>query len=129
MLHPTSPEPVNVITWTRSSSTSTSPISDAGPTITFSHPGGSPASVSSSASKNAESGVCPAGLSTTGQPAARAGAILWATRFSGKLNGLIAPTMPRGFRSVNASLPSPAWEASIGTISPVSFRASTAENV
>ena len=42
MLQPTSPEPVNVISLTRSSSTSTSPISDAGPTTTFSQPGGQP---------------------------------------------------------------------------------------
>ena len=54
---PTSPEPVNVIARTRSSSTRTSPISEAGPTRTLSQPGGSPASVSSSASSSADSGV------------------------------------------------------------------------
>src|SRR5204863_3200471 len=43
-----------------------------------------------------------AGLSTTAQPAASAGASLWATRLSGKLKGLIAPTMPTGCRSVKA---------------------------
>ena len=123
---PTSLDPVNVIARTRSSSTSTSPISDAGPTSTFSQPGGRPASVSSSASRSAENGVCDAGFSTTAQPAASAGAILWATRLSGKLNGEIAPTTPIGRRSVKASFPSPACEASIGTISPASFRASTA---
>ena len=123
---PTSPEPVKLIARTRSSSTRTSPISDAGPTRTFSQPGGSPASVSSSASSNAENGVCDAGLSTTAQPAARAGAILCATRLSGKLKGEIAPTIPIGCRRVNASFPAPACEASIGTVSPVSLRASTA---
>ena len=50
-------------------------------------------------------GVCEAGFSTTAQPAASAGAILWATRLSGKLNGEIAPTTPIGWRSVKASLP------------------------
>ena len=120
---------MNVITFTRSSSTRTSPISDEGPTTTFSHPGGRPASSSSSARSSAESGVWAAGLRTTAQPAASDGAILWATRLSGKLNGLIAPTTPSGRRSVNASLPSPACDASIGTIAPASFRASTAENV
>ena len=65
-------------------------------------------------------------MSTTAQPAASAGAILCATRLSGKLKGEIAPTMPIGCRSVNASLPSPACEASIGTVSPASLRASTA---
>ena len=52
-------EPVNVIAATRSSSTRTSPISADGPTTTFSQPGGSPASCSSSASRSAESGVWP----------------------------------------------------------------------
>ncbi len=70
-----------------------------------------------------------AGLRTTGQPAASAGAILCATRFSGKLNGEIAPTIPIGKRSVKPSFPSPAGEASMGTTSPASFRASTAANV
>ncbi len=115
---PTSPEPVKVIARTRSSSTSTSPISEAGPTTTFSHPGGSSASVSSSASRSAEKGVCDAGFRTTAQPAASAGPILCATRLSGKLNGEIAPTTPIGSRSVNASLPVPACDASIGTSSP-----------
>src|SRR5262245_3031147 len=123
---PTGPEPVKVISLTRSSSTKTSPISADGPTRTLSQPGGSPASVSSSASRSAESGVCDAGFSTTAQPAARAGAILCATRLSGKLKGEIAATTPIGNRIVNASLPSPACEASIGTISPASVRACAA---
>ena len=126
---PTSPEPVNVISLTRSSSTRTSPISDALPTRTLTQPAGRPASCSSSASSSADSGVWLAGLSTTAHPAASAGASLCATRLSGKLNGLIAPTMPIGRRNVNASLPSPAWAASIGTISPASLRASTAAKV
>ena len=65
-------------------------------------------------------------MSTTAQPAASAGAILCATRLSGKLNGEIAPTTPIGTRSVMASLPSPACEPSMGTTSPASLRASTA---
>ena len=72
--------------------------------------GGSPASCSSSARSSAESGVWDAGFSTTAHPAASAGAILCATRLSGKLNGLIAPTTPIGSRWVNASFPSPACE-------------------
>ena len=126
---PTAPEPVNVIARTRSSSTRTSPISLDGPTSTLSQPGGRPASVSSSARRSAESGVCPAGLRTTAHPAASAGAILCATRLSGKLNGEIAPTTPIGRRNVKASLPSPACDASMGTISPASLRASTAAMV
>src|SRR3954453_6723075 len=126
---PTPLEPVNVISLTRSSSTRTSPSSEAGPTTTFSQPGGRPGSCSSSASRSADSGVWLAGFRTTAQPAARAGASLCATRLSGKLKGLIAPTMPTGCRSVKASLPVPACAASIGTISPASLRASTAANV
>jgi hypothetical protein len=45
------------------------------------------------------------------------------------LKGEIAPTTPIGRRSVKASLPTPAWDASIGTMSPASFRASTAAKV
>jgi hypothetical protein len=97
--------------------------------MTFSQPGGRPASVSSSASRSADSGVWLAGLRTTAQPAASEGASLCATRLSGKLKGLIAPTIPTGCRSVNASLPTPACDASIGTISPASLRASTAAKV
>jgi hypothetical protein len=126
---PTGPEPVKEIAFTRSSSTRTSPISPDGPTTTLSQPGGKPASVSSSASRSADSGVTPAGLSTTAQPAASEGAILCATRLSGKLKGEIAPTIPIGVRSVKASLPSPARVPSIGTTSPASFRASTAARV
>ena len=129
MPQPTAPEPVNVISFTRSSSTIASPIAAADPATTFSQPGGSPASSSSAARKSAESGVADAGLRTTGQPAASAGAILCATRLSGKLKGEIAPTIPIGSRNVSASFPSPAGEASIGTTSPASLRASTAAKV
>ena len=58
-----------------------------------------------------------------------AGASLWATRLSGKLNGEMAPTTPTGTRRVKASRPSPTSAASIGTMSPVSRRASTAAKV
>ena len=125
-VQPTPADPVKVMSFTRSSATRTSPISAAGPQTTLSQPGGRPASVSSSARKSDESGVWLAGLSTTAQPAASAGAILCATRLSGKLNGEIAPTTPIGSRNVKASLPVPAGEASIGTTSPASLRASTA---
>ena len=62
-------------------------------------------------------------------PAAIAGPSLWATRLSGKLKGLIAPTTPKGTRIITPSLPAPEAEASIGTVPPVSLRASTAEKV
>ena len=75
-----------------------------------------------------ENGVWLAGFRTTGQPAAIAGATLWATRLSGKLKGAIAPTTPIGTRRVKPSFPSPGEAASRGTISPASFRASAAAN-
>ena len=77
----------------------------------------------------ADSGVWLAGLSTSGQPAARAGATLWATRLRGKLNGVMPPTTPTGKRRVKASLPSPTSAASMGTMSPARRLASTAEKV
>ena len=91
--------------------------------------GGSPqSSISRSASAIALNGVCPAGLSTTGHPAAIAGATLCTTRLSGKLNGLIAPTTPIGTRIVKPTLPTPLGMASSGTTSPAIVRASAAEN-
>src|SRR5690606_28304049 len=74
-------------------------------------------------------GVFEAGLSTTGQPAAMAGPTLWATRLSGKLKGVIAPTTPTGTRKAKPRRPWPEAVASMGTISPVSRRASAAQRL
>src|SRR6266511_3717416 len=74
--HPTAPEPANVLTLPRLSATRTSPISEAGPATTLRHPAGRPASAAGSASSGADSGVWLAGLGTTAQPAASAGASL-----------------------------------------------------
>ena len=52
-----------------------------------------------SASRSDVSGVCGGGLSTIEHPQASAGAILWATRLSGKLNGAMAMTGPAGTRT------------------------------
>ena len=59
-----------------------------------------PASSRISTSFNADSGVSLAGLMITALPAAIAGPTLWQTRLSGKLNGVMAATMPQGTRSV-----------------------------
>src|SRR5690606_2562845 len=104
------------------------PASASESVTTLSHRSGSPASVSNPASRNAVSGVCGAGLSTTGQPAAIAGASLWATVLSGKLNGVIAATTPTGSRIARPSRPTPAGVDSVGTTSPPSVRASAAAN-
>ncbi len=47
---------------------------------------------------SAPTGVALAGLSTNGQPTASAGATLCATRFSGKLNGVMNEHTPMGTR-------------------------------
>ena len=106
MPQPTSGEPVNVIIATSACSTrwfATLPPQ----VITLSQPGGSPASSNSRAIRSAVSGVAEAGFSTTGQPAATAGAILWHTRLSGKLNGEIAATTPTGTAHDVAELADP----------------------
>jgi hypothetical protein len=99
------------------------------PGTTFSQPGGSPASSQIAASRRALTGVWLAGLSTTAQPAASAGASLCATRLSGKLKGEIAPMTPIGTRTVQAMCPWPGWVPVIGTDSPESRRASPAERL
>ena len=127
--HPTSGDPVNVIRATSSWSTRALPTVDPPPVTTCSHSSGRPhSSMSSSARAMPLNGVWLAGLSTTGHPAAIAGASLWATRLSGKLNGLIAPMTPIGTRIVKPTLPTPDAMASRATTSPASVRASAAAN-
>ena len=91
---PTPAEPVKLSARVSSCSTIALPTSEPGPGTTLSQPSGRPASTRISASFSAEIGVCPAGLRTIALPAAIAGPSLWATRLSGKLKGLIAPTTP-----------------------------------
>ena len=109
MPQPTSGEPVKVIMATSAWSTSALP--------TVAAAAGDDVELARRAARTRRAAGRPArwptaasgwrGLSTTGQPAAIAGATLWATRLSGKLNGLMAPTTPIGTRSVKPSLPSP----------------------
>ena len=63
-------------------------------------------------------GSLRAGLSTTLSPAARAGASLCIARLSGKLNGEIASTGPRGTWRTNPVFPFAASTTSSGRISP-----------
>ena len=51
-----------------------------------------------SPSSSAPTGVALAGFSRNGQPTARAGATLWATRLRGKLNGAMNEQTPTGTR-------------------------------
>ena len=87
-------------------------------------PDGSPASTSVSASNPAVSGVRSDGLCTTAQPAASAGATLCSTRFSGKLNGVIAATTPNGSGNVNPKGTTPLISSNC-TVSEGSRRASS----
>ena len=68
---------------------------------TWNMPFGSSVSANSSASSRAPSGVARAGLTTMGAPTARDGATLCATRFSGKLNGVIPSTGPKAKRRIS----------------------------
>ena len=62
---------------------------------------GKPASMASSANRNAVNGVAGAGLSTTVQPTASAGATFHEANSNGKSpRGMIAPTTPTGSRVV-----------------------------
>ena len=124
---PTGVEPVKVILRTRSSASQTSTTSgvrsrDA--QTMLSTPGGRPASTASSTSASEVSGVSSAGLATTVQPAASAGAILRAIIAAGKFHGVIAATTPTGSRS--ASIRRPATGA--GMTSPLARVASSANH-
>ena len=59
-------------------------------------PLGRSVSAKNSARRSAPIGVALAGFTTIGAPTARAGATLCATRFSGKLNGVMPSTGPIG---------------------------------
>ena len=122
---PTGPEPVNDTTGSRGSATSSAACSLLiGSTENI--PGGrsSPAMISPSSS--AVSGVAGAGLRMIGAPTARAGATLWATRLSGKLNGAMPSTGPRGTRRTSAIRPAAAGSVSRRCSSPENRRASSA---
>ena len=94
---PTGVEPVNAILSTSGWAASASPAIAPGPGTTLTTPAGKPASMISSPSRSAVSGVCSAGLNTTVFPAARAGPSFQAAISSGKFHGTICPTTPDGF--------------------------------
>ncbi len=87
---------------------------------------GQPAFRITSPSASAVNGVCGAGFTITGQPAAMAGATLCATRFNGKLNGVIARTGPTAKRCTSPQRPSLPSVKSSGMLSPPSRAASSA---
>ncbi|SSS89280.1 Uncharacterised protein [Acinetobacter baumannii] len=115
---PTAGLPVNEMLFTRESVTNLSPITEPLPVTKLNAPAGKSVSANNSARNSEDSGVWLAGFRTSVFPAAMAGPTLWATRFIGKLNGVIAPTTPRGSRTVYPILPSPSAVASMVNVSP-----------
>ena len=111
---PTSVEPVKATLATSGCSTRRCPHTDPGPATTFTTPAGRPASTAIFSSSSAVSGVSSAGFSTTVLPAARAGATFQDAITSGKFQGTIIPTTPRGSRKVMSTPPA------TGMVSPVS---------
>ena len=94
---PIAVEPVKESFRTIGLSVSAVPISLAlVPTTTLRTPFGMPAWSASSANAKADSGVSEAGLITTGQPAASAGAHFLVIMAIGKFHGVIAATTPIG---------------------------------
>ena len=94
------------------------------PVTTFSTPAGMPARCASSAAASAVNGVCSAGLITTGQPAASAGATLRVIIASGKFHGVMAAHTPTGCLMTRVRL-----DASVvGTTSPRTRLASSANH-
>jgi hypothetical protein len=99
-MRPTSVLPVNDRWRTTSLAHSTLPMAmllrAASAVTMFSTPAGMPARCASSATARADSGVCSAGLMTTGQPAASAGATLRVIIAIGKFHGVMAAHTPIG---------------------------------
>ena len=71
----------------------------------FTTPSGTPASASSPTSAYAVRGVSAAGLTTTVQPAARAGATLRVIIAAGKFHGVMSAATPTGWWVTSARLP------------------------
>src|SRR3712207_5475593 len=101
---PTGTDPVKETTGSRGSCTNCAATS-LGTGSTDQTPAGSSVSARTSPSSSADSGVAGASLTTIGAPAAIAGTTLCATRLSGKLNGAMPSTGPRGTRRTSAIRP------------------------
>ncbi len=102
---PTSVDPVNDNLRTSGLPVNSPPTSDDGPVTTLNTPFGIPARPASSARARAENGVALAGLTTTGQPTASAGAHLRVIIADGKFHGVIAATTPIGCFITTIRLP------------------------
>ena len=99
MIFPVVVSPVNEISGTSGCATRAAPASSPMPWTMLNTPSGTPASVMISGSSDADSGVHSAGLSTTVQPDARAGASFQDSSMNGVFHGVISPATPAGLRS------------------------------
>ena len=86
--------------WSKRASTAT-----ASPWTTLSTPSGTPASLASSASSSDGEGSFSEGLRMKALPQAMALAIIHSGTMTGKLNGVIPATTPRGSSTVCTSTP------------------------
>jgi len=119
---PTSVEPVKVILSTPGCAASAAPAVGPRPVTMLKTPLGKPASSTSSPSRSAVSGVSSAGLSTTVQPAASAGALFQVASSSGKFQAMMAPTTPTGSRCEKATYSCPGTSVpEIGSVCPSSL--------
>ena len=98
-------EPVNDTRRTRGSATSAAPTSSPMPWTRLKTPGGRSASATRSASSEHESGDHSAGLSTTVQPAASAGAVFQVESMKGAFQGVITTAGPLGIRCTRLRVP------------------------
>jgi hypothetical protein len=121
---PTSVEPVKLSLRTAGCEVSSPPMARAPPVITLRTPAGTPARVASSASANADNGVCAAGLTTIVQPAASAGATLRVIIAAGKFHGVMAAHPPPGSWTTTMRLSA----QGDGMVSPYTRRASSANH-
>jgi hypothetical protein len=95
-VRPTSVDPVKVSFRTSGLEVNSPPVSRDGPVMTLQTPGGMPARSASTASANAEKGVCEAGRITPVQPAAQPGPALRVIMAAGKFQGVMAAKTPIG---------------------------------
>ena len=111
MPKPTSVPPVKAMRWIKGWRTKASPTSEPLPGNTLKMPSGTPACWPMRANSKAMRGVISAGLMTTAQPAAKAGAIFWASLAMGEFQGVMAPTTPKGSCTLMV-MKSPRWGVS-----------------
>ena len=121
---PISVEPVKVSMRTAVLEVSSLPIALALPVMTLNTPFGIPARSASSARASALSGVSEAGLQTTVQPTAKAGATLRVIIAHGKFHGVMAATTPTGCLITTTR----ASDLKVGIVSPLMRLASSAKN-